>query len=372
MNYLNYIKENKITSYTELRKHFMADPLKFSVYDVNDLAIVSYNQNKKYDEKLMGMVDECNGLIINKNKIDEIKCYGLKKCEEVFYENPKEDIVINTKIPEDFGSCTAHELIDGTLIKMFYHGDEWKVATSGMIDAYKSFWHNGRLSFGEMFDQCANYFRMDRTQMNKECSYVFVMCHPKNKIVAYHQKPQLYHIYTRNNKTFEVVQDDIGISKPEYYTFDSLEHLQTELQNLEYYIPGFMVYTHEGNRINIKGPNYIYVKSLKDNTQDMFGQIFKLKQNELLDEFLYYYPEYTKMVDYVERRFNKLCKEIHGEYVMKHIMKYKIRPVFHITVDELHKNYMENKQKTTIADVREHLIKYEPKKLSFLIKNYDF
>jgi len=372
MNYLNYIKENEITSYTELRKTLMAEPLKFSVYDKDDLAIISYNQNKKYDEKLLGLVEECNGLIINKEKIDDIKCYGLNKCEEVFYENPKEEMVINTKLPEDFTSCNVHELIDGTLIKLFYHNDSWKVATSGMIDAYKSFWHNGKLSFGDMFDQCANYCRFDITVLNKECSYVFVMCHPKNKIVTYYQKPKLYHIYTRNNKTFEEVNDDIGVSKPEFYTFDSLEHLKTELKELNYYVPGFMIYTDKDKRISIKGPNYIYVKSLKQNTQDMFGQIFNLKQKELLDEFLYYYPEYTKMVDYVERRFNKLCKEIHNEYVMKYVMKYKIKPKFYITVDELHKQFTETKQKTTLMMVREHLMGYKPKKLSFLIKNYDF
>jgi hypothetical protein len=372
MNYLNYIKENKINTYSELRKHFMAEPFKFSVYDKDDLAIISYNQTKKYDEKLLGIVEECNGLIISKEKINDIKCYGLKKCEEVFYENPKEDLVINTKLPKDFTTCNIHELIDGTLIKLFHHNNTWKVATSGMIDAYKSFWNNGKLSFGDMFDHCANYFNFDSTKLNKECSYVFLMCHPNNKIVTYHKTPELYHIYTRNNKTFEEVNDDIGVSKPQYYRFDSLEHLSNELKDLEYYIPGFMVYTDEGKRINIKSPNYLYVKSLKDNTQDMFGQIFKLKQKELLNEFLYYYPEYTKMVDYVERRFNNLCKEVHGEYVMKNIMKYKIKPKFHITLNELHKKYTETKEKITFKEVRDHLIKYEAKKLSFLIKNYDF
>lgn len=374
MNYLEYIKKNSIETYDDLRNHFMKEPFRFSVYDKDDLAIIMYNQDKEYNDKYVDLIRQCNGLIVEKNNIKNIVCYGLDKCEEVYVNTferiTKNDLDMKTNVHDLLSQTRVYNLIDGTLIKLFYYKDEWKVATTKMIDAYSSYW-NGNLSFGEMFDECAKEYNLDESKLNKECTYVFMICHKKNRIVAKNKTNKLYHVFTRNNKTFKEEHHNIGIKNPKLGVFWSFQHVIEELQKLPYYIPGYMIYNEKGERIKLHAPNYNYVKSLKGNELDMFSWIFTLKQNERLENFVYYYPEYVNMVDYVERRFHKLCSQIHDEYVMKYILKYNIKPVFKKTVYELHNNFKKTKLKTTQKEVERHLMTYPPKKLSFLIRNYD-
>jgi hypothetical protein len=140
---------------------------------------------------------------------------------------------------------------------------------------------------------------------------MFELCSPENRVVVPHSETKIYHIGTRNNRTLEELNVDIGVEKPKEYRFISVEECIESAKKLPFCEEGYVVVDKHWNRVKIKSTAYIAAFHLKNNGVITTTRIIDLQRTGEDKEFLIYYPEYTEVVSDVEHRLSLMEHEIH-------------------------------------------------------------
>ena len=148
-----------------------------SLFKENNLVVKHDKKNNlclvknKYDEPLDSLDDNdswkmyCRGAIIN-TETDKVICLPPVKAREYTIEIDSKDYEIQ-------------ELIDGTMINLFHHNDQWMISTRSEIGGYNK-WLNQK-SFRTLFDECGE---INYEELNPLHSYSFVMRHIENHNVS--------------------------------------------------------------------------------------------------------------------------------------------------------------------------------------------
>lgn len=302
-------------------------------------------------------VRECRGIILTKDPL-EIVCYSMDKLyqSDEFSEEELEQFF-------DDANWVVEELLDGSLLKLYWYNDQWTIATNRCIEAKKARWANYR-SFYDLFQESKG--ELDLSRLNKRCSYSFVLCHPENRIVTNHQKAKIVHVATRDLETLEEINEDVGVEKPLQLKMD-WDTLQERLQTNPFYIPGYVLKTKDNRRIVMKCENYKKVKKLKGNSQDLTYRYLQLqRENETqFKEFLSYFPEFV----WIDTQLETLAREVHQTYMEFFVKREKSRVNRDLweLMRELHILYLRTHVPTSLAKVRQHLKSYPLDKLSRLI-----
>lgn len=203
------------------------------VDELDGCRLVHYlTPNEEYENKesVIQAVGHVRGVILDKN--NKIICKSLPYTPEyVVSDDTIEDLntqytihrkaglesydngditnasVRNERTFEDFEQSIAWE---GTLIRLFYHEDDWYVATHRKINAYNSF--VTPRSFGDMFEDVLKSKNIEKTfvdKLDKNCVFAFVMIHPMNTII-YQVKKDSYDLMLASvyNKDIEEYVDE--------------------------------------------------------------------------------------------------------------------------------------------------------------------
>ena len=308
-------------------------------------------------------VRQCRGVILQKEPL-QVVCYSMDK----FYHA---DDFSAEELKQHFESVdTVEELLDGSLVKLYWFNDQWTVATNRCIEARKARWANYR-SFYELFQDAVNATKasgtLDYEKLNKRRTYSFVLCHPENRIVANYPTPKIVHVATRDLDTLEEVSEDIGVERPLALKMD-WETFQKRLRSNPYYMPGYLIRTLDGKRIVVECDKYIRVKELKGNSPDLIYRYLQLqRENEAqFKEFLTYFPEFT----WIDSQLETLAREAHRTYIEFFVNRNKSRINRDLweLMSELHTLYLRTKEPTSLVKVRQHLKSYPLDKLARLMK----
>lgn len=272
------------------------------ITDKSNLYLLKYDRDKS--DFTNDAVNEARGIILEKTT-NKIICYSLNKMNKDFNE---EDV--------NWSDCKVYEAIDGTQIRLYYYDDEWTVTTTRCINAISSSW-NYMKSFYELY----NDVEVDVTNLNKEYTYTFILKHIENRIVSKITKNELIHIHTRNNKTFEEVDEKIeNIKQPILLEYENYEDLKRDLKNSTIDTRGYVI--HYGNKkYLIETDEYKYVKELKGNHRNITYQYIDLVRKNKYDEYLEYYPEKKILFDSVKSQLTGLSILLHNYYMKKNIKK---------------------------------------------------
>lgn len=100
---------------------------------------------------------------------------------------------------------------------------------------------------------------------NHDYTYMFELVSPYNKIVIDYPEPKIYHIGTRDNRTFEELEIDIGIEKPKQYDLKTEQEVKKAAEKLPYNEEGYVVVDKYWNRVKIKSPSYVNAHRLVNN-----------------------------------------------------------------------------------------------------------
>ena len=103
-------------------------------------------------------------------------------------------------------------LIDGTMINMFFHNDEWIISTRSNIGG-KNSW-DGKVPFNELFSEVngTEWF----SELNPNYCYSFVLNHLKNRIIT----PVM------GNKIIMVEKYKVGENIERSYEFESIKDIE--------------------------------------------------------------------------------------------------------------------------------------------------
>ena len=279
------ILSHNLKTFAERKQFFSAAPHNLHVTeakskDLDGLWLLKYDQVKtNFDEPFC---KEARGIIFDG---DQVVCYPFKK---FFNAGEKHADTI------DWSTARVQHKYDGSIIKVYWLEQKenrvarWMVATNGTIDARTAMVddQNG-ISFFDLFEEARTRSGFDYNRLDKDCTYMFELMHPKSLIVIRYTEPKLVHIGTRNNKTFVESYEPIGVEQAETFPLHNLEECLAAAERLGQSQEGFVVVDANWNRIKVKGSTYLTLHHTLTNnhlsTEEAAASLFlKNEQSEIV------------------------------------------------------------------------------------------
>jgi len=326
-------------------------------YTKLNLCIVKCYHNNEYDYEKYPWIKYCRGAVID-TQTNRVICIPPQKG---FQTNTLNELI------DGYEEESVYEpLIDGTMMNMFYHNDEWMIATRGNIGGMNSW--DGKQSFITMFLEVngSEWF----STLNKTYCYSFVLHHVNNRNVTPIEQNTLFLIENYERKEGQIIQRPL----PEIENINNIFPLTKEMlmgyqSDLFFSIKGFTIKTKD-KRINWINPAYSYVKELKMNHNDKYLNYISLRQKHLLTDYLKYFPEDRFTFNEYRDEFNSIKFMLYERYVSRFIRKeietkdieYPLKPL----VYELHTHYKESGEKINIKVVSDYMHQLDGKKIMFI------
>ena len=211
---------------------------------------------------------------------------------------------------------------DGSLMKVYYYDGEWRVGTNGTIFAENAELNAGPYkNFRQLFDAVAEKCGLDFSRLNRYYTYIFELCSEFNQVVCPQSEIRLIHIGTRNNRTFQEVETDIGIPHPQRYALSSLEDCIAMAKTFDFTKEGFVVKDKNYNRIKVKSEDYVRVHRLANNGSMTEERAIELIRENELDEFFTYFPHYKEYIGRIKAKIAALSYTIDKDISRARVIK---------------------------------------------------
>lgn len=221
---------------------------------------------------------------------------------------------------------SIQEKIDGSIIRCWCHKGLWHVSTNGTIDAFKA--ECGDSTYGDVFYSIIEKYTTVRNFfdcLNSNYTYWFEMVHPQyNQIVVHYNEPAIYFLGCRNMNTMEEREpwlDFINLKfswlkRPKVYKYKSLDEVLQACCKMGEDEEGYVICASRNQmengsflRIKCKGDEYLRRHRLRGNGPLTTVRIISLWQEDLLDDFLAYFPEHTDYVNEVIKKLRDLWEK---------------------------------------------------------------
>lgn len=295
LNIVKFIIENP-NNWEEL---LSSPPYSLSIKRKDTRILFKYSQIES--DFSLDIVKEARGLILE-DETWNIVCYPFKKFFN--YGEAYADKI-------DWKSATVETKEDGSLIKIYFYNDEWKIATNGTIDAEDAELQSGPYkNFRQLFDAAAEKCHFDFSKLNRYFTYCCEICSEFNIIVCPQSEMRLIHIGTRDNRTFQEIETDIGIPHPQRYTLSSLEDCIAMAKTFDFTKEGFVVKDKNYNRIKVKSEDYVKVHRLANNGSITLERVIDLLKTNETDEFFTYFPQYREYIEEISEEIDELIRLI--------------------------------------------------------------
>jgi hypothetical protein len=253
---------------------------------------------------------------------------------------------------EGLGETT--ELVDGTMINLFWWKGEWLSATRSNIGCTNKWSHD--MNFGDMFTECSQ--GLDYGALSKENTYSFVMRHNKNR-------------FTSKVETNELVLVDM---------YENGQRVVELPLHLGYRLPvkGGKPGLQKGLTCNKGGIRYrwltkehTFIEMIKPNTNNPCLNYLILRNSGHLPSYLALFPEkrfefdeYRKSVHAITQVTFQYYQSVHiSKEVEKQNIPFALRPLLY----EIHGIYLTNKRGITWQQVKQYIHDLPPKRLQFVM-----
>jgi len=180
----------------------------------------------------------------------------------------KNETVVATPFPKFFNvfergetipdlAFETFEKVDGSLIIIFWHDDEWKTATKGAFASPQAQWAAARLK------------TYDLTALQPGTTYLAEAVYAENRIVVRYADDALVLLAAYDESGAELsyaslceTAERLGWRMATRHGYDSLSKLMTEAKDLPSDAEGFVVRFSDGLRLKIKGAEYRRIHAL--------------------------------------------------------------------------------------------------------------
>ena len=200
-NLTSLIKSQKFDHYTSLFKgllHHAPYHLRYSL-DKNRKHLIMIHTTPLSDLNNK-VVQECNGIILD-NRDYSVVSYGLDVLADCNNEGDLSELFKRSKVP--LTSIVQSE--DGSMLKVFYHKNEWIVSTSKRIDATRVRWSSSE-TFYQLLEKhlkVSDLSGLFEKDLDKDCTYSFILTGPDNFHVIEYPESNLFLVHVRNNTSFK-------------------------------------------------------------------------------------------------------------------------------------------------------------------------
>src|SRR5574344_1230184 len=287
---INFIREHD--NWEEL---LSSPPYFLSIKRKDTLILFKYSQIDS--DFSLEIVKEARGLILE-DKTWNIVCYPFKK-----FFNYGESYA--DELDWETAKVTSKE--DGSLIKIYNYNGEWRVGTNSTIDAEDAALNSPYYkNFMELFNVAADNCKFDFDKLNSNYTYLMELCSCHNIIIVPYDEPKLFHLGTRDNRTCEEIEVNIGVEKPKEWALSSLDDCIAMAATFDFTREGFVCRDKNYNRIKIKSEDYVKAHRMISNNKVSEEKILSLICSGEEEEFLSYFPTYTTIFQDIKIKRDKL------------------------------------------------------------------
>ena len=293
-----------ILSHDNWEELLTAEPYYLKISRDNKYIMFKYNQISS--DFSIPLVREARGIIFRESDwecvchpFEKFGNYGESYCPDINWE-----------------TASVQEKVDGSLIK-FWYDDGWHISTNGTIDAFKAELGNIKYqNFGQLvldairrvFDDEHRFFSM----LDPECTYMFELVSPYNRVVIPYEKTELYFLGMRERQTGEEwdpedLDESYFFKIPVRYSLRSLENVQAAANKLPWDQEGYVVCDENFNRVKIKSPSYVMAHYARNNNTISTERLVQIVLNGEQAEFLIYASDYADELHEVEEAMRKIA-----------------------------------------------------------------
>lgn len=289
------------------RELLAADPYNLKIKEDKEYVLFSYDQIRS--DFSNPIVREARGIIFRKDYWQKPACWPFSK----FFNYGESNAV-----QIDWSTAFVTEKIDGSLIKLWWNClGGWHISTNGTIDAFEAPLSGiGYADFGTYFcSTLINQYDIAFSDLVEDldinCTYMFELAGPQNRVVVPYEESVIYFLGARNNYS-GIEQDCLSSAVPRYihrprvYPLMSLKDCIKLAEEYSWDQEGFVVSDANFNRVKIKSPAYVrahYMRSTYAVTRKRLVEVILANEEE---EFLCYAKDYTDQI--------KHCKSLVNTY----------------------------------------------------------
>jgi len=348
----------------ELQQFIDDNPDYISIIKKNNFKINKYrnlilikNKNNKYNlNNLNDLIDDywkmyCNGAIIDTD------------LNKVISLSPAKSIILEEKDIQnlDIENSEIQHLIDGTMINLFYHNNKWNLSTRSEIGGYNK-WNNKK-SFKTMFDECVKDISFNYDNLDKDCSYTFIMRHIDNRNISSIDSNDLFLV-----EVYRYYENNIERLHQKHYPKDinTLDNCSIDLPFKNYDFKGYTIKI-DNIRYKIENPIYEDIKSLKINFNNDLICYLELRKNGNLKRYLKYFPEKRNIFQDYKDKLHRLSNNLYSTYKNIYIYKNDIKPPYYLKpfLIEIHSKYIKTQKPITWNDIKQYMYNLESKRIVF-------
>jgi len=316
------------------------------------------------------------------------------------------------------GKIQLEEFVEGTMINVFWDGDDWEMASRSLIGA-NGFYYKNSPTFRKMFLE-ANSRNIEFTLLDKRLIYSFVVCHPCNRLVAPLKTPHLYLVEvlsvlpdgrvgsvdmeaTENGAVLEYVKtkaltpkrypfpEEIEPEDAEYYassassrpspsppapnSYEAIQYRYASNKTPFYQMGVILRGGENGERTKMRNPVYAFVSALRNNSHKLLYQYIHLRVTDRLGAFLRFYPEYMSEFRGFQLQIHDFTARMHETYmnvfVKRSLAFDEVDKSLKPHLSALNKIYLDSLQDTKRVITKKEVIQYvnrlEPARLMYAL-----
>ena len=255
------------------------------------------------------VVRECRGIILDEKDGYKPVCVPFFKFGN--YGEPYADDI-------DWNTARVQEKIDGSLMKVWHHKGVWRVSTNNTINAESARTDNNEDTFLNVFQKAWARTGKHFSELTPDYTYMFELVSPQTRVVVPYLETKLYHTGTRDNRSLQELNADIGIEKPKEFNISTIETCIEAAKHLDKYHEGFVVVDSRWRRVKVKSPLYVAIHHLLNNISSEKRIIDLIVSGEDM-EVVSYFPEYAGMFHSMRERIERFIA--HNERELETIRK---------------------------------------------------
>lgn len=338
--------------------------------DNGDIYVVYPRDNTKNQEDF---VKQCNYAFVDK-KTNKIVHY-FTQIDEI-YENSQEVLDYAKK-------CETYKIMlrfEGTLIKVYYHNDEWKIGTNKVPNAAMAFWNSDK-SFKELFYECVvsdHGLNMDGERipddkaydnflasLDKGFCYSYVIQHPENNLCIKTKDFILHEINRVDLETMEeILNKDICIDEPLVDLFSKSTNVTSN----------YVLYLYDQeklSRIMLDSEEFTELKEIYGNCKSITMRYIECLDSEFMRmNIRKKYPKYLDDYDDIDLSLSINLYDMYLTYHRMYVKKERVdlKGIHKDILYKIHGVYLKTKKDIELDDIKKVLVSnYKPDVLSKIL-----
>ena len=266
-------------------------------------------------------------------------------------------------IPENQDSFTYEEFYEGVMINAFLRDGHVRLVTRSKLDATGTF-YSARSFQSLLMDTGMTLDAIQALLAERGAQFVSLLLqHPEHRIVSRITEPRAIVIHTGSvNPSGSVTfQDRVPtLEKPGTMPLDGWARSMAEAKGWQH--QGLVIKDGKGSRYRLRSSAYTMVRTLRGDSPRIEARFLKLRQQQLMETYCFYYPEEKDILDQLELLVRQLTQQLYNFYVcthIKHSIKFADLPAYWKThVYALHSYYLGNLKERRFFIRKQEVIQY--------------